>query len=393
MYWAGHLLAMKEVALPYGVDPVTLETTCYDPFKSQIKSKTFTAHPKYDPVTDELVTFGYEAKGLGTTDVVTYTIDRNGKCKNELWSNQPYEKPGFIHDMAMTPNWIILFLWPFEADVERMKKGGHHWAWNYSRGATFMVIPRDAANPKASGWKPNEVRSYDWDNCMAIHTAGAWEDSEGTIFVESSRVHDNAFPFFPTDEETPRLPSPDSKADYVRWKIDPNQPDRSKIPDPEVILDCPAEFPRIDERFMTSEYDHVWMNVFVPQKSDGSKNIYQGLNGLAQHSNKTGETHFFYAGDNSLIQEPIFVPKSDDAPEGEGWVMALIERVAANRCDVVVLDTKDFEKPIALVQLPLHMKAQVHGNWVSAKALGGYKPIIKPIPDFEISGQGALEPM
>lgn len=85
---------------PYAVDPITLETRGYDPF-GQVKSKTFTAHPKYDPYTDELVVFGYEAKGLATSDVVTYTIDRSGKVKNEFWLHQPYQKPGFIHDCAI----------------------------------------------------------------------------------------------------------------------------------------------------------------------------------------------------------------------------------------------------------------------------------------------------
>jgi len=391
VHWADHLLALKEVALPYAVDPVTLETRCYDPFK-QVKSKTFTAHPKYDPYRDELVVFGYEAKGLGTNDIITYSIDRSGKIINEFWVKQPYEKPGFIHDCAITPNWLILFVWPFEADVARMKKGGHHWAYDYSRGLTLIVVPRDANNPKGKGWKAGEYRSYDWKNCMPIHTAAGWEDSEGNIFVESSRVHDNAFPFFPPDEENPRMPPPDTKADYVRWKIDPVQPDRSMIDDPLVVLDCPSEFPRIDERFMSKEYDIVWLNVFIPGKSDGSTNVFQGLNGLAMHSNKTGKTRWYYAGDNSLIQEPIFVPRTDDAPEGDGYVIALVERREANRCDLVVLDTNTFEEPIALVQLPLHVKAQIHGNWVSAEVLGGYKPVVRSVQVDGISGQGSLEP-
>lgn len=46
--WAGHLLALKEVALPYAIDPDTLEILSYDPF-GQVKAKTFTAHPKIDP--------------------------------------------------------------------------------------------------------------------------------------------------------------------------------------------------------------------------------------------------------------------------------------------------------------------------------------------------------
>lgn len=229
---------------------------------------------------------------------------------------------------------------------------------------------------------------------MPIHTAAAWEEDNGSIVVESCRVHDNAFPFFPPDTENPRMPDPETQADYVRWFIDPSAADGTPLIDPEIILDVPSEFPRIDERFMTSKYDFVWMNVFIPQKSDGSKNIFHGLNGLAMHSNKTGQTKWFYAGDDSQIQEPIFVPRSEDAPEGDGWVIALVERHGpASRCDLVILDTKQFEKPVAIVQLPFHVKAQIHGNWVDEQAFGGYIPIIKPVEDFKISGKGALEPL
>lgn len=164
--------------------------------------------------------------------------------------------------------------------------------------------------------------------------------------------------------DNPRMPSPETKADYVRWEIDPTQPDRTVLPEPKVVLDVPSEFPRMDERFMTKKNDFTWLNVFIPQRSDGKKNIFHGLNGLAQHSAKTGQTRWFYAGDESQIQEPIFIPRTEDAEEGDGWVMALVERRGkTSRCDVVVIDTREFEKPVAIVQLPFSMKAQIHGNW------------------------------
>jgi carotenoid cleavage dioxygenase len=73
--------------------------------------------------------------------------------------------------------------------------------------------------------------------------------------------------------------------------------------------------------------------------------------------------------------------------------MALIERRAAQRCDLVVLDTKNFEKPIAIVQLPFHVKSQVHGNWVEAKRLKTQKSLVRQMGELKISGQGALEPL
>lgn len=389
VYWANHLLALKEVALPYALDPDTLETKSYDPFGDQIKAKTFTAHPKIDPYTNELVVFGYEAKGLATKDIVIYALDKDGKKRDEQWIESPW--CAFIHDCVITPNWIVLVLWPFEANLDRMKQGKQHWAWDYNLPVTFIAVPRRNTTPLPAGWKQGEYRVFSWKNCMPIHTGGAWEGDGGKLYFESSRVHDNAFPFFPPDDGT--MPAPDAKADFVRWEIDLNKPSGTTVPDPLVILDVPSEFPRMDERFMTREYQYIFLNVFIPKKSDGDANIFHGLNGLAMHNHKTGETRWFYAGEESLVQEPVFIPRTPDAPEGDGWIIAMVERRGANRNDLVVLDTKEFEKPIAIVQLPMHVKAQIHGNWVDASALPQWRSLVRDIPEVTISNRGALEPL
>lgn len=267
--------------------------------------------------------------------------------------------------------------------MERLKAGKQHWAWNYERPATFIVVPRRPGSAAKYGWKNGEHRVYSWKNCMPVHTAGAWETEDGKIYAESSRVHDNAFPFFPSEDG--RMPSPETKADFVRWEFDLSKPTGTTIPDPSVVLDLPSEFPRIDERFLTIKYEWIFLNVFIPENSDGSKNIFQGLNGLAMHNNRTGETRYFYAGDNSLCQEPIFVPRSE--AEADGWVMTLIERKAENRCDIAIIDTRNFEKPVAIVQLPFHVKAQIHGNWVPGLMLNKTKSLVRQYEEVVDCGQ------
>ncbi|KAF6822728.1 isoeugenol monooxygenase [Colletotrichum plurivorum] len=392
VFWADHLLALKEGGLPYSVDAQTLETLGYDPFDSQVRSKTFTAHPKVDPYTDELVVFGYEATGLASLDIVIYSLDARGAKRDEQWIRSPWCAP--IHDCAITPNWIVLVLWCFEADVERMKRGGHHWAWDYERPATFIVVPRRSTTARLPpGWKPGEHRVYSWKNCMLIHTGGAWESDEGgMLFLETTRVHDNGFPFFPADDG--RMPVADPASDYVRWTLDLTKPDGSSVPDPEVILDIPSEFPRLDERFLTKPYNYVWINVFLHDRENEGlgHTLVEGLNGLAMHDLKTKTTRYFRAGPGCFVQEPIFVPRSDEAPEGEGWVMAMVERRGANRNEIIVLDTREFEKPIAVIQLPFHVKAQVHGNWVDQRRFKSWKKLARDVEVGPVSGQGALEP-
>lgn len=126
---AGKFFAMKESAQAYELDPHTLETKGYNPFK--LPSKTMTAHPKLDAATGHLVGFGYEAKGLASKDIYFFELDKDGKVVNDLW----FEGKGcyFIHDCALTQNYLCLMVWPFDADLERMKKGGHHWSYNYDQ--------------------------------------------------------------------------------------------------------------------------------------------------------------------------------------------------------------------------------------------------------------------
>ncbi|KAK3904897.1 carotenoid oxygenase [Staphylotrichum tortipilum] len=210
-----------ESALPYAVDPDTLETLSYDPFASP--SKTFSAHPKVDPFTNELVVFGYEAKGLGTPDIVVYVLDAVRAVREEQWLRAPW--PAFIHDCAITPSFIVLVLWPYDASVEKMKAGGQHWTYNTSRPATFLVTPRRRGpnSPPPKGWAPEEThRTYHWDHTLLLHTAGSWEDpTTGAICFESSRMFYNVFPELGDPTETP---FGDMHADYVRWTIDPSQP-------------------------------------------------------------------------------------------------------------------------------------------------------------------------
>ena len=64
--------------------------------------------------------------------------------------------------------------------------------------------------------------------------------------------------------------------------------------------------------------------------------------------------------------EPVFVPKSADAAEHDGWVLALRYDRELDRSDLVVLDANPFGgDPVAVVQLPRRVPIGFHGSWVS----------------------------
>ena len=81
----------------------------------------------------------------------------------------------------------------------------------------------------------------------------------------------------------------------------------------------------------------------------------------------TGKADTWFAGDTSSTQEPVFAPKSASAPEGEGYVMGVVNRRAEHRSDLVILDAQRMsEGPVATIKVPVRLKYGIHGNWVPA---------------------------
>ena len=65
-----------------------------------------------------------------------------------------------------------------------------------------------------------------------------------------------------------------------------------------------------------------------------------------------------------MTSEPVFVERSADAAEGDGWILAVVYRGNENRSDLVILDAQDIIKgPIAVATLPRRVPFGFHGNW------------------------------
>lgn len=122
------------------MNPETLETIGLWDFDGQLPSLTFTAHPKFDPLTREMLCFGYEARGDGTPDVCYWTVKPDGKFGETVWMVAPI--CGMMHDFAVTKNYVLFPMMPYTCDVERLKRGGEHWQWDGTSPMYIGVLPR-----------------------------------------------------------------------------------------------------------------------------------------------------------------------------------------------------------------------------------------------------------
>lgn len=350
----GRLLALKEDALPWAMDLQTLETLGEWDFAGQIKSATFTAHPKIDPVTGNLLAFSYEAKGDGTPDMAYFELSPDGKLLKEIWFQAPYA--AMVHDFAVTEHYVVFPLIPLTVDVERMKKGGPHFQWQPDLPQLFAVLPRNG-NAQAIRWFKGPKDSFQG------HTLNAF-DQDGKVYVDMPVTGGNVFYFFPQADGA--VPAPeDLPSSLMRWTFNLN--DARDDVEPQPLTDYMCEFPRCDERYLGRPYEHGFVLAFDPTLPYNPANgpmPFQFFNQLAHLNLKTGSTDAWFPGDNSCFQEPIFIPRSSDAEEADGYVVALLNVLDQARSELVILDSRDMANgPIARVKVPLRMRMSLHGCW------------------------------
>ncbi|KAF2999657.1 hypothetical protein E8E13_000333 [Curvularia kusanoi] len=365
LYFNGRLLACKEDAPPYSLDPKTLETKCLETFNDQLPCLTFTAHPKYDDVTQELVCFGYEAKGDGTPDVCYFAIDHNERLVETVWLVSPIV--AMIHDFAITENWVLFPIIPQTCDLERMREGGEHWQWNPDVPFYLGVLPRRGASGTDAKW-------FRAPNAFPGHTVNAYEDKEGNIVLELPLSDKNVFYWWPDAQGNAPNPK-EIRSDLVRFTFDPRS-DNLDLPLPEVLIKEDCEFPRINDLFSGKKHQHVFMDVMDPSLGTNFDEILPKMGGgfppyncIAHLDCQSLHLKKYFPGRTHLVQEPVFIArKGADIPEDDGWVMALVNNYSSMSSELHIIDTRDFTRPQAIIDLPIRLRAGLHGNWVDTKS-------------------------
>jgi carotenoid cleavage dioxygenase len=180
------------------------------------------------------------------------------------------------------------------------------------------------------------------------------------------------FPFFPDVHGAPFNPR-EAASFITRWTVDMNS-NSTEFESRERLTDAVGEFPRIDDRYATQAYRHGWMlvqDMTKPFEVPASKSIGgYTMNTLGHLDHATGQTRTWWAGPTSTLQEPAFVPRRADSAEGDGYIVAVCNRLDEWRSDLVMLDALRIEEgPVATVKLPIRLRTGLHGNWHTAEDL------------------------
>jgi carotenoid cleavage dioxygenase-like enzyme len=342
VWHARHLLALEEAHLPMELDPRSLATLGQQDFGHALKGP-FTAHPKLDPRTGELVFFGYSTSGPLTPAMSYGTIDRSGQVTRFERFEAPY--CSMVHDFAVTERHVVFPVMPLSGSMARAMRGGPPFAWEPDLGGHVGVMRRDQG-----------VASLRWfraETCFVFHVMNAWDEGE-RIMVDVMQY--DAPPLFPRVDGSPAAPD-DAAARLVRWTIAPRG--NTDAFSATQLDDLGGEFPRLDERYagLPNRFGAI-----AAQTSTAAE-----LNAIAWFDLQAGKRALFVLPEGDVPSEPVFVPRSPSAPEGDGWLLAVVWRAAENRSDLIVLDTRHGVErgPIATARLSHRVPFGFHGNFVA----------------------------
>jgi carotenoid cleavage dioxygenase-like enzyme len=358
---AGKLFTLKEDGLPHHIDPVTLETHGAWDFDGAWKSQTFTAHPKIDPVSGEMVAFGYEATGLATDDLFIYTIDKTGKVARETRVKVPYVS--IIHDMALTQKHVLIPFGGYVTGLDRLKAGKIHWGWDQTKPSYIGVLARDGDGKDIRWFKGPE-------RCM-MHTFNA-HTVGSKIILYAPFWESNFFPFFPPVDGSPWNPA---KAKAFVRKITLDLKSKKDTWTEEVLWPFPVnDLGRVDTRFMSLEQRYGFTGYTDPDKpfDQARAGNLQGriTNCYGRFDFTTGKLNTYFAGNTHSLQECCFVPRAGSKEEGDGDLIGCASNYAESRSELIIADARNLEAgDIARVILPFRSTAQVHGLWASAEEL------------------------
>ena len=340
--WHGdQLLALDEGSHPFEVDPLTLASQGYATNYADL-SGAMTAHPKLDPMTGELHGFGYMTGYVGSRTMTYHVIDAAGEVVRSDEFDAPYA--AMVHDFMLTKDYVLFPIFPLTFDLQRAKKIGAPFAFDQSCKTQIGVLKRGAPI--------TQLRWIEGPLCFVFHYLNGWNEGDR---ITLDTIEFPVAPNFPLADGS--LPSySDAQGVVKRWSINLGTEEISR----ELVLDVACEFPRLDERFSGNRYRHAYIAA-ATQRQRGDGGLFHEI---THFDLDNGKIQTWDAGLGNGVSEPVFVPRSAAAAEGEGWILATVYSSAQCVSELVVLNALAVEDgPVATVQLNHRIPFGFHGSW------------------------------
>ena len=340
----GRALALCETGMPYHIALPSLETV--GPYAiGHSADHPFTAHPKCDPATGELLYIRYR---LGVRPYVIYGIlDPHGAVVHETGVATPH--PSMMHDFAVSAHYTLFLDLPLYFDIERAVRGASGWLYDPSLSARFGILPRYAPG--------HQVRWFEGPACCVTHVVNLYEEGREIVLL-AVRYEElpHLFTLDPPDEGA-RPTAPDAKRAYLHeWRFNlASSAVHARRLDP-----TPVEFPRMNEQYIGRAARYTYLMYDVPQS------------GIVKYDAHTGRSQLRHHGTGRFGGEAVFVPRCGAHTEDDGYLLTYVWVGAQHRSELLVFDARNFDaEPVARVALPVRVPFGLHGTFVPRTQLAG----------------------
>ncbi|MGK7933851.1 MAG: carotenoid oxygenase family protein [Microcystaceae cyanobacterium] len=335
VYHAGQLLALWEGGSPYGLKIPQLETQGKHTFDNQLKTP-FTAHPKVDSVTGEMMFIGYS---LAQPPYLYYGIV---SAEGKLVKTLPIELPVgvMMHDFAITANYTLFFDLPVNFRPERMAKGQHPLGFDPHSPSRFGIMPRHG--------KSEQIRWFEMPSCYIYHTLNAYEENDEIVLLACRMSATNVF----VTNENDRIADGDIPYLY-RWRFNLKTGKGTE----EKLDEIPSEFPQINEALTGRKTRYGYTAKIAPSQ-------IPLFDGLIKYDLETGKSEQYEFGQGRYGGEAVFAPRLNGSQEDEGWLVTYVYDENTQLSELLVINAQAVSgEATARVILPQRVPYGFHGTW------------------------------
>ncbi|MCR9276733.1 MAG: carotenoid oxygenase family protein [Pseudomonadaceae bacterium] len=331
------LYALHEPSQPTVIRLPGLETEGPTDFDGKLQHP-FTAHPKVDQATGEMMTFGYSFQA----PYVTYSvIDAGGKLVHS--TPITIAKPVFMHDFAVTGKYSLFLDFPITLDIERAIAGGPALDFEPEHGSRIGVMPRFGTDA--------DVRWFDVETGSVVHTANAWDDGDEVVLQASrSKTSDIAGAGLAAENLD------DTQGHLYEWRINLKTGTVRERP----LSSVRCDFTRVNDTLACHQTRYTYAAVFNPQRPFS-------FDGVMKFDDDTQSTTIFEYGEQRFGGEAVFAPRINAQEEDDGYLIGFVHDEASNQSECLIIDAQDLASgPVASIIMPFRVPYGFHAGWVAS---------------------------
>lgn len=344
VWHAGHLLALWEGGEPYEIEVPDLNTIGPYTYDGKLASP-FTAHPKVDAITGEMVFFGYS---LLERPYLRYSVV---SAQGELLRTIPIDLPVgvMMHDFAITEHYTIFMDLPLTFRLERLRRREPAYMFEPDSPSRFGILPRHGDS--------SSIRWFEVPTCYVLHTLNAYEIGDEVVLI-ACRTNTAKVLDVPTKTKlkTNLNDSQEDRPCLHRWRFNL----RRGVVQEEVMDDVASEFPSLNQQWIGQQNRYGYAARMVP----GQTPLFT-FDGLLKYDFTSGCSQLHEWGRGRYGGEAVFVPRPDGIQEDDGWLLTFIYDTAKKTSELIVVNAQELtDEPVARILLPQRVPYGFHGNWI-----------------------------